>query len=578
MLSKTIAETAFPVLLLAVACGGNHAEIDSTTTASDAREVALADAAVEVGDASGPDVCVPSCGKEGQEWECGSDGCGGSCGDCPLGQACIEDIDLGRTCCTPSCADSPFSSPCGSDGCGGSCGECEDGWECLETDYDPEQSVCFSYEDDCPMVCGWHGAECGEIWHGLGEGPMCDCGECPEGQVCEEDEITVGTCVPQGCQPNCEGKACGDDGCGGMCGICEDGLECLNTKFGQQCTTQCELFTCPAGQFCLFGLCLDQDCDDNDDCGGAPAHYCDEFLQCRDRKACQATEDCNTWNKEGYCDQDTGFCMYGGHCWDDGDCAPGTCGPAHWCQDHNCYELYGPGCPPHLPICYMPSGEEPLCDGMPCATCVAPCIFDADCALAKECQSGTCNTPSNDCILDADCAEGQYCSPGCVDLKPACNTEADCEEGKLCLAGFCVADQVVSCQTDEECATWAEGYACQDGVCKPEGACMLDSQCEEGQYCHGTCLPIPDLPECKTDAGCAAELICENEQCQAPPECYYDTQCPAGHVCEDQHCYNDDGVCAWLEKGPGFCDDGDPCTQDTCDAETGCVHTLWACD
>jgi hypothetical protein len=389
-------------------------------------------------------------------------------------------------------------------------------------------------------------------------------------------EIETGESNP--CLPNCDGKECGPDGCDGTCGICGDGLQCLNTQFGQQCTTQCELFSCPAGQLCLFELCVDQECENDDDCGGAPDHYCDEFLQCRDRKACQATGDCNTWNKEGYCDQGTGFCMYDGHCWDDGDCEPGTCGPDHWCQDHNCYELYGPGCPPQLPICDMPSGEDPLCDGMPCATCVAPCIFDADCAPGKECQSGTCNTPGNDCILDAHCAAGKYCSPGCVDLKPACDTEADCEEGKLCLAGFCIADQVVPCLADEECATWAEGFTCQDGVCKPEGACVLDSQCEEGQYCHGTCLPIPDLPDCKTDAGCAAELICENEQCQAPPECSYDSQCPAGHVCEEQHCYNDVGVCAWLEKGPDFCDDSDPCTQDTCDTVTGCMHAPGACD
>ncbi len=583
-----------------------------------------------------PDVCVPYCGEEG-EAECGDDGCGGTCGECgenevcgPTGRCECEFLKCGKVCCTqaetscddggccepycgdscwddsclsdpcggcpdgqicfgdgeeyfccePSCAEGWDGQPCGSDGCGGSCGECAEGWDCVETDYDPNRSVCFNFEENCLQLCADRSAQCGPLWHGLGEGPMCDCGDCPEGQMCEEDNWAGGICVAEGgCEPDCAGKECGDDGCGGTCGTCGEGLECLNTQFGLKCTTPCELFSCPEGQFCLFGLCADKECESDADCGEAPAHYCDKYLQCRERKACEATDDCNTGNEEGYCAQDIGYCMYDGHCWDDADCSGGTCGQDHWCQDHNCYELYGPGCPPQLPICYMPSGEEPLCDGMPCASCMAPCIFDADCPEGLVCRDGgMCQEPGNNCVLDAECAEGQYCSPGCVDLKPACESEAGCAEGKLCLAGFCVSDQVVPCDSDEVCLAWAEGYTCQDGVCKPEGACVLDSQCEEGQYCHGICLPVPDLPDCKTDAGCSAGQICENELCQAPPECYYDTQCGAGQVCVDQHCYNDQGVCAWLEKGSGFCDDEDPCTTDSCDPETGCVHTPGACD
>ncbi|MBM4353213.1 MAG: hypothetical protein FJ109_05355, partial [Deltaproteobacteria bacterium] len=29
--------------------------------------------------------------------------------------------------------------------------------------------------------------------------------------------------------------------------------------------------------------------------------------------------------------------------------------------------------------------------------------------------------------------------------------------------------------------------------------------------------------------------------------------------------------------GPGFCDDGDPCTVDSCDAVTGCAHAAGGC-
>ena len=30
------------------------------------------------------------------------------------------------------------------------------------------------------------------------------------------------------CEPNCEGKACGADGCGAYCGECSDGVECTD--------------------------------------------------------------------------------------------------------------------------------------------------------------------------------------------------------------------------------------------------------------------------------------------------------------------------------------------------------------
>lgn len=42
------------------------------------------------------------------------------------------------------------------------------------------------------------------------------CGTCAEGLTC-----TAGACVA--CTPSCEGKSCGDDGCGGSCGACRDG-------------------------------------------------------------------------------------------------------------------------------------------------------------------------------------------------------------------------------------------------------------------------------------------------------------------------------------------------------------------
>ena len=87
------------------------------------------------------------------------------------------------------------------------------------------------------------------------------------------------------CEAVCEGKQCGDDGCGGSCGTCEglhqtclDGQclcqsECGGKECGDDgCLGSCG--DCPAGQVCSDGLCLcapdctGADCGD-DGCGGS---------------------------------------------------------------------------------------------------------------------------------------------------------------------------------------------------------------------------------------------------------------------------------------------------------------------
>src|SRR5690606_19917118 len=66
----------------------------------------------------------------------------------------------------------------------------------------------------CTPSC--EGLECGD------DGCGGSCGTCEDGLFCRAD----GRCRP-GCQPDCSGKSCGDDGCGGSCGTCEDGLFCV---------------------------------------------------------------------------------------------------------------------------------------------------------------------------------------------------------------------------------------------------------------------------------------------------------------------------------------------------------------
>ena len=190
--------------------------------------------------------CVPQCdGKS-----CGPDSCGGSCGTCGDGQTCDGDGQCVDGPCVADCE----GKVCGSDGCGGTCGECDGGLTCSEGacvesasceglcgSYDAENNCqcddfCFFIGDCCDDVC----TTCADIFEDQCCEPSCEgkqcgddgcggsCGEpCAEGSYCNAEF----QCVEEVCEPQCEGKQCGADGCGGTCGICDDNQGC--TEDGQ---------------------------------------------------------------------------------------------------------------------------------------------------------------------------------------------------------------------------------------------------------------------------------------------------------------------------------------------------------
>ncbi|MDI3473987.1 MAG: hypothetical protein PWR30_310 [Candidatus Woesearchaeota archaeon] len=105
------------------------------------------------------------------------------------------------------------------------------------------------------------GKECG------GDGCGGSCGSCDSGERC-----LWGQCVAL-CTPNCEGKECGDDGCGGSCGYCNLNEICSNGKcISSSCTPSCGSAecgyvddgcggtiycgSCPLGETCSNGKCI----------------------------------------------------------------------------------------------------------------------------------------------------------------------------------------------------------------------------------------------------------------------------------------------------------------------------------
>ena len=144
------------------------------------------------------------------------------------GKDVITTEDIHEEVCTKkSCNELNFECGKANDGCGNiiDCGTCPDKKECV--DHKCVNPFCGDHkcngDDDCTT--------CPD-----------DC-KCGNGQKCYK-----GIC----CTPNCFGKSCGDDGCGGSCGTCPDDYVCDNDqckpiiKVVNKVTTNSNIISTPA--------------------------------------------------------------------------------------------------------------------------------------------------------------------------------------------------------------------------------------------------------------------------------------------------------------------------------------------
>ena len=192
--------------------------------------------------------CAGKCGgySEGAPCQCDVD-CGkynDCCGDyaelCDTGSSGLQvqcDPDGGATPdagasdagCQPQCQ----GKVCGPNGCGGSCGDCQAGSKCdagacvgsvVDAGKPPTDSgatLDAGCQPQCQgKVCGANG--CGGSCGQCGGGASCDgAGQCVGAPPVDAGQGDGGACLPM-----CGGKTCGDDGCGGTCGVCIGGQTC----------------------------------------------------------------------------------------------------------------------------------------------------------------------------------------------------------------------------------------------------------------------------------------------------------------------------------------------------------------
>jgi len=283
--------------------------------------------------------CVRQCGGK----QCGNDGCGGTCGNCPSGSFCGEGMCLPLIC---------TGRECGSGMTGGSCGQCGPGQTCISSP--AGNSMCVA-KVGCQGRCGGEGV--GK------DGLACSClSNCAtKGNCCFDKGNWCKSCVPQ-----CKGRACGANGCGGSCGTCPKGKRCSSATgtcataaAATSCANRCGYAAKIVAGKQTPGCSCDAYCDTYGDCCPDMKTQCPVKLGCAGRcgelaltaggAICSCRFDCET---KGDCCADAksqcGICKP--RC-DDRSCGNdgcgGTCGvcpPAQLCNSvGRCEEQCAPG-------------------------------------------------------------------------------------------------------------------------------------------------------------------------------------------------------------------------------------------
>jgi hypothetical protein len=264
-------------------------------------------------------------------------------------------------------------------------------------------------------------------------------------------------------------------------------------------------------------------------------------------------------------------------------------------------------CPDPRSQCLQAVCDDCLCRETPMA--FVSCTPESTCALSGTCVAGVCEPKEPvDCNDFNPCTQDS-CSPtmGCVhapwtgplDQGP-CVVDAGCQDGTV------VPGKPLDCVDDNPCSldscdpTFGCIHAPLSGACDDGNACTTDDTCQDG-----SCQPGANLCACTTDADCLAYdngnlcdgiLACVDGACAiaqgstvtcSPPSnpCLAATCEPKTGICLESPLANGspcfdgdlctlvdsclDGVCTgsttWV------CDDANACTQDSCDASSGCL-------
>ncbi|RJO64820.1 MAG: choice-of-anchor D domain-containing protein [Myxococcales bacterium] len=466
-------------------------------------------------------------------------------------------------------------------------GDCDDEVACTEDACNQETGFCVHFANDglCddPYWCNGQ-----SVCH-----PTLGCQEnqpvnCDDGSVCTVDscdnneQMCIHTRDDALCDDGnpCATGMCTASGCvfAPLAGACDDGDPCTT---GDECLSkicQGQPIDCDDDNFCTVEFCLpaqgcaSQPLADGTPCGsggigrlcrgGQCAEGCLSDAECDDEVACTvdwcdpATHQCQSEVSNAYCD-DGRFCNGVEHCDAEQGCQPGQpiqCSDGLSCTRDFCDEPLH-GCRFAVDPAVCDDGDRCTDDFCFASGCehepnTAPCDDGNACTTNDRCDQGACSGAARVCN-DADACTEDGCDPlsGCY----ARNIKAECTTDNPCMKAVCLSDAGCIEQPIE-------------GECEDGNACTVADHCGNGQCASGRARDCDDRDPCTTDTcdpvdGCAHA---------AKPE---GAQCNVGGANLNGECHG--GLCVRTCISASNCDDGAPCTTDTCNVVSGlCEHQV----
>ena len=359
------------------------------------------------------------------------------------------------------------------------------------------------------------------------------------------------------CEPACDSPGgpmeCGDDGCGGLCGTCNFGDDCVDGT----CVTpvNCGDGKCVEGESCedcavdcgKCPVCGDEECNGEEGCFDCPG----------DCGACCGDGECVAQHGEDcfMCEADCGACCgddacVAGHEEDCTTCAE-DCGLC--CGDDLCTAEHGEDCFACPVDCGECCGDE-VCVAEheeTCETCEADCGACPECG-DEECNGiETCGTCIEDCpcLVDEVCFEDVCCEPFCGEK--VCGTDGcggscgDCLPGAGCAAdGTCVPAGDGTCMEIYECRV---GCPAGDLDCLTACNQAATVEAQEDYFAWVDCLEAKGYFDCPDD----------------DDQCFDDAFAP----CEDlvEACLQGDETCGEIFDCQQACPGGDTTCVSLCE-------------